>query len=133
MKGLICDQFQKTVGDSLIRNNDLLDILSKLQQTNSKTNRAVIKSITSCGCVNLSFDNSENKHDNDENYDELKTQHINTVSGELCQTCKEKVESEIGNQLFYIAALCNNFDLDMFDVIIKEYNRLNTLGKYNLY
>jgi len=130
MKGLICDQFQKAVEESLIRNNDLLDILSKLQQTSSKTNRAVVKAITSCGCVGLNIEPQEIAS---ENYESLKTVHSNSVSGDLCPACKEKIVSELGNQLFYIAALCNNFDLDMFDIIIKEYDRLNTLGKYNLY
>jgi len=130
MKGLICDQFQNAVEETNIRNSNILDILSKLQQTSAKSNGAVVKSLTSCGCIDLK--KATNVQPNHEDYDELKNA-THTIEGELCQACKDKVIAEMGNHMFYIAALCSQLGLDMFDIIITEYNRLQTLGKYNLY
>jgi len=45
MKDLICDEFQNTVGDLLIRHHSLIDVLSKLAESNSRVNRSVIKDV----------------------------------------------------------------------------------------
>jgi LacI family transcriptional regulator len=52
--------------------------------------------------------------------------------GALCKECKDVIESEIGRSIFYLAALCNLLDLDMQDIVDREYNRVTALGMFNL-
>lgn len=131
MKDIIIDEFQEKVDEVLIRHVSILDIISKLQQTSAKTNRAVIKAITSCGCIKINAD--KDIIPEDITYEEIKNFKHNHIEGELCQTCKEKIESEIGSNLFYIAALSNALDINMYDLYLKEYKKLSTLGKFSLY
>ncbi len=42
------------------------------------------------------------------------------------------IEREIGKNLFYLVALCDTLDMDFYDIIIKEDQRVNLLGNYNL-
>ena len=53
MKGLICDDFQDTVANCLIRHRSILDVLTKVQETSARVNRAVAKSVTNCGCLKV--------------------------------------------------------------------------------
>lgn len=131
MKDIIIDEFQEKVDEVLIRHVSILDIISKLQQTSAKTNRAVIKSITSCGCIKINA--NKDIIPEDITYDEIKNFKHNHIEGELCQTCKEKIESEIGSNLFYLAALSNALDINMYDIYLNEYKKLSTLGKFSLY
>lgn len=132
MKDVIFDDFQNTVNESLLRHKSILDIITKLQESNGRINRAVAKSITNCGCIEVS---AKKQHIPTENIsadieslkDCLKT-HIN---GELCDNCREIIQDEIGNNLFYLTSLCNILDLNLYDVLLKEYDKINTLGKYS--
>jgi len=54
------------------------------------------------------------------------------VNGELCDNCRDVIEREIGNNLFYLTSLCNLLDLNLYDILLKEYNKINTLGKYSM-
>ena len=56
----------------------------------------------------------------------------NYINGALCNDCREVIEKELGNNIFYLMALCNTLNINLYDVIIKEYNKVNTLGKFNL-
>jgi hypothetical protein len=38
----------------------------------------------------------------------------------------------MGSALFYLAALCSLLNLNMQDVLEKEYTRVNALGVFNL-
>lgn len=59
--------------------------------------------------------------------------HMKThVSGSLCENCRDLLEKDIGRNLFYLAAICNTLDLNLYDIIIKELKRLKLLGKYSL-
>ena len=53
----MCDfnfnNFNDIVDDVLVRHKSILDIITKLQETNSKINRAIIKSVTACGCIEI--------------------------------------------------------------------------------
>lgn len=130
MKDIICDEFQHNVSELLIRHRSILDVLSKLQETNARLDRAITKSITGCGCVNV-HGQKQNLPPNLtlEEYQNCVSTHL---SGELCDHCKDIVEREMGKHLFYLAAVCNLLDINLFDVIIKENNKLKTLGIYNL-
>ncbi len=54
------------------------------------------------------------------------------VHGSLCPRCREVVETEMGSALFYLAALCSLLDLNLQDVLEKEYRRVTALGVFNL-
>lgn len=126
MKDVIFDEFQNKVDEVLIRHANLLDILSKIDEVSSKTNRAVVKTITQCGCVKLSC-----THDVKET--PIEDESRNHISGELCPICRDKIEEEMGKLHFYLNALCNALDINSYDVLLKEYKKISTLGKFSLY
>lgn len=131
MSDRICDNFQKSVDEVLIRHASLLDIITKLQDSGSKINRAAVKTITSCGCVKLNTPINDKPDDYD--YEDLKKYKLTQTEGEICPVCKEKLEQEIGNNLFYLAALCNHYNLSLNDIVEQEKRNLDTLGKFSLY
>ncbi|WP_418791392.1 DUF1573 domain-containing protein [Phosphitispora sp. TUW77] len=129
MKDLLCDEFQNTVSELLIRHQSVLDVLSKLQESSSRINRSVTKSVTSCGCIEV----NAKKRIIPENISimELKKYTESHLNGELCPKCLEIIEAEIGRTLFYLAALCNHMDINLYDVFIKEHKKLLTLRYFN--
>ncbi|MDK2918125.1 MAG: hypothetical protein PWQ37_858 [Candidatus Petromonas sp.] len=131
MKDILCDEFQNSVEDVLTRHKSILDIITKLQESSARINRAVIKSITSCGCVTIKA--SKQELPDNISYDEVKNYMDNHLKGNLCESCREKIEEEIGNNLFYLAALSNTLDINLYDVILKECKQIGTLGKFSLY
>lgn len=130
MKDLLCDQFQETVNETLIRHKSILDILSKLQEANARVNRAVSKAVTSCGCVKIAAEKQHIPTDVDISLQQLKDFMGSHLDGELCEHCKEVIDAELGNTLFYVAALCNVLDLNLYDTLLKEQKRMDTLGVY---
>ncbi|HAA81568.1 MAG TPA: DUF1573 domain-containing protein, partial [Thermoanaerobacter sp.] len=54
------------------------------------------------------------------------------LEGQLCENCKEVIEAEIGNNVFYIIALCNVLGLNFYDILLKKHKELNTLGIFNM-
>ncbi len=131
MKDVIYDEFQNKVDEVLIRHANLLDILSKMGDAAAKSNRAVIKSITNCGCVQLNVTKVEIPENL--SYDSLKEFKSEHLQGEPCAVCREKIEEELGRLEFYIAAICNTLDISLYDVLLKEYKKISTLGRYSLY
>jgi hypothetical protein len=130
LKDLLCDEFQNTVSELLIRHQSILDVLSKLQEASARVNRAVTKSVTSCGCIKVSAE--KRKVPENISISELKGYVDSHLNGELCPNCQEIVEAEIGRSLFYVAALCNHLDLNLYDIFIKEQKKLSTLRFFNL-
>ena len=53
MKDVIFDNFQNSVDESLLRHRSILDIITKLQESQARVNRAVAKSVTNCGCIKV--------------------------------------------------------------------------------
>lgn len=131
MKDLIFDNFQNAIDESLLRHKSILDILTKLQESEGRINRAVVKSVTNCGCINVEAKKQELPQEDDA-IEELSKALKSHVKGDLCDNCREVIEREIGNNLFYLASLCNTLDLNLYDIFIKEYDRMNTLGKFTL-
>lgn len=113
----------------LIRHQSILDILSKGQEASARVNRAVVKSVTSCGCIQI---NAE-KQSIPENttFSDLREAIKTHFEGELCPNCRDIAEIELGKQLFYMAALTNVLGLSIDEVIQKEKERLNTLTVFN--
>ncbi|MEQ8235814.1 MAG: DUF1573 domain-containing protein [Syntrophomonadaceae bacterium] len=131
MKDLICDEFQNTVGDLLIRHHSVVDVLTKLSESSCRVNRAVIKSVTDCGCVSIEAQKIDIP-DHLETVAELKACLDNHLRGDLCPHCEEVVMSELGKLLFYTAALCNVLDINLYDVFIKEHKKSQALGFFNM-
>lgn len=131
MKDVIFDDFQNCVDESLIRHKSILDIITKLQESNARVSRAVVKAATSCGCTKITAEKQCLPSDDDaiENLKDCLKSHL---SGELCESCRDVIEREIGNNIFYLTALCSALDLNLYDILIKEYDKMNTLGKYTL-
>ncbi|MFZ7121524.1 MAG: DUF1573 domain-containing protein [Eubacteriaceae bacterium] len=129
MENFMLDQFQVMVDDLLLKHKSILDILSKQQESSSRVNRAIIKAVTSCGCIQIDSTSLNEKEDISDSIRDILD---NNLSGNLCNKCREIIEQEIGNHLFYTAALCNSLDLNIADILKKELTRINTLGKYNI-
>lgn len=131
MKDLLYDHFQDGVGELLVRHKSILDVLTKFQESQSRVNRAVVKAVTTCGCIEIN--SKKQKYSDETSLQDLKNYMDNHLSGKLCDNCRDVIEKELGNNLFYVAALCNLLDISMYDVLLKEYEKINTLGIYNMY
>lgn len=132
MKDLICDEFQNTVSKYLVRHQSILDILSKIQESTSRVNRATVKTVTSCGCMQIHAEKKEIPPD--ATFDDFAIMKIldNNLEGTLCTECQEALENELGKTFFYLVALCNALDLNLFDILIKENKKISTLRIFNL-
>lgn len=126
----LTDQFQSTVKSLLIRHQSILDILSKGQESSARVNRAVVKSVTSCGC------HAVNAHKKpvppDASLADLKELLNSQLEGFICDNCRDIIEAELGKQLFYIAALANVLEISLSDVLYQEHKKLQTLTVFNL-
>lgn len=131
MKDLICDEFQNTVANLLIRHHSVLDVVSKLSEATCRVNRSVVKSVTDCGCVSIQAQKIQ-LPGNIESINELKSYLDNHLRGQLCPQCEDVITSELGKLLFYTAALCNTLNINLYDVFIKEYKEAEALGVYNM-
>ncbi len=131
MEEVSYDKFQQSVSECLIRHKSILDVTSKLQEACARVNRAVAKSVTSCGCVQVKAERQSYPPGLD-SYSQLKRFMNSHLEGELCPSCQEVIETELGHIQFYIAALCELFSLNMEDILLKEYSRVSTLGTFTL-
>ncbi len=133
MKDVIFDNFQNSVDESLLRHRSILDIITKLQESQARVNRAVAKSITNCGCIKVEAKKQYIPANIDDlNLDTLSASLDTHMEGNLCKNCREVLERELGNNLFYITSLCNLLDLNLYDILLKEYDKISTLGKYTM-
>lgn len=138
MKDVIFDDFQNSVDESLFRHRTILDIMTKLQESEARINRAVAKAASNCGCINIDTkkkkrpDNSNDSDDLEKDIETIKNYMDSQLKGTLCENCRDIIQDEIGNNLFYLAALCNFLDLNLYDILLKEYDKIGTLGKYTL-
>lgn len=129
MKDIIFDSFQNDVNESLLRHKSILDILTKYTESSSRVNRAIAKAVTNCGCITIKASKQCLPAENssiDDFYQCLNTH----IDGHLCENCREIIEREIGNNLFYLTSLCNTLDISLYDALIKENDKINTLGKF---
>ncbi|MGV8145224.1 MAG: DUF1573 domain-containing protein [Alkaliphilus sp.] len=130
MQNFTINNFETKVKEITTRHKSVLDILTKLQESTAKVNRAVTKSATYCGCISI----NASKQDSPKNitYSELSEYMKTHVEGALCDVCRDKVIQEISQNIFYLTALCNTFDIDFESMIKNYYTQLNALGKYGL-
>ena len=129
MKDLLCDEFQNTVAELLIRHQSILDILTKFQESTARVNRAVAKAITSCGCLKVVAEKTPIPEGT--SLHELKSLLDSNLKGAMCADCREIIEAEMGNNLFYLAAMSNALDINFYDVLVKEQKKIATLRIFN--
>ena len=125
----ICKDFQSGISKVLVRHKSVLDIMTKMEEYNARINRAVVKAVTNCGCISIE---AKKQEFTGESYKDLPETLDNHVRGELCEQCKEVLDLEMGNYLFYITALCDTLGLSLSDILENEYKRNKTLGLFNL-
>ncbi len=125
----IFENFQDEVSRVLIRHKSILDITTKLDEYNARISRAVAKAVTSCGCISICATKQDYSTDS---FEEMLNSVKSHVEGELCDGCREVLIEEIGSYIYYLAALCNSLDLDLNEILNKEYDTIKTLGYYSL-
>ncbi len=132
MKDLLWDEFQDAVQQGLVRHRSILDVVSKFQEASIRISRALVKSVTSCGCVRIHAQKNEFPQSGNLSMEEVRSYMHDHLEGALCANCREVVEEEFGRLLFYTAALANLLDLNVYDVLIKENKKLAALGLFHL-
>lgn len=130
MQGTDCQTFQATVREHLIRHRSILDCISKLQESSARINRALIKAVTCCGCLEINA--SRQVFPPDIPLSEVKNYMDTHLKGSLCPECRDTLETELGMSLFYIAALASLLNLDLGEIMEKECKRISTLGIFSL-
>ena len=111
----LTNRYQTLVESLLIRHQSVLDILTKGQEASARVNRAVVKTVTNCGC--LGIDAHKKPIPEEASISDLKNLLDSQIDGQLCENCKDIIETELGKQLFYIAALANTLGISLDDVI----------------
>ncbi|MBD1372395.1 DUF1573 domain-containing protein [Hazenella sp. IB182357] len=124
------ESFQTQVSDLLIRHRSFLDVTSKFQESNARVNRALMKSVTDCGCIKV--DAKKQNYPDNSKVSEWSAQLSTHLDGKLCDHCHDVISAEIGKNIFYLTSVCNLLDLKLADVLEKESDRLFTLGVYHL-
>ncbi|MBI3998457.1 MAG: DUF1573 domain-containing protein [Armatimonadetes bacterium] len=122
--------FQQTVSEYLIRHRSILDVQSKLTEAAARVNRAIAKSVTSCGCIEISA--SRQRFPSELSLTEVRDLMKTHVDGKLCDRCREVLETEIGSALFYLAAVASLMAVDLEEILKKEHARVATLGVFHL-
>ena len=131
MKGdEVIGDFQDIVSKVLIRHRSILDCLSKYQESSARVNRSIIKTVTDCGCISINA--IKQQFPQKGSFKDCGKYMDSHIKGKLCAHCREIISEEIGNHLFYTAALCNTLDFDLKEIFGSEYDRINTLGHFML-
>lgn len=125
-----CHHFQDNVQENLVRHYSILDITSKFQETNARVNRALCRAVTDCGCININA--SKQLLPDDCSFEDVREYIQSHLTGQLCENCREVMEAEVGQNLFYLTGMCNALGLNLDDIINKEGQRVNTLGMFHL-
>ena len=122
MSSTPAEEFQKKVGTLLVRNSNVLDILTKCQISCGKMCRSTVRSATGCGCIQINAQKCSNPLEKNDS----------VTIGTLCPECRSAIQNEIGENLFYIASLCNALNMSMAEIMKHEIKNVETLGKYSL-
>jgi hypothetical protein len=126
----LLEAYQDTVDEALIRHRSVLDALSKSQEAHARLSRAIATAVTVCGCISIEAERQRIPENADLTHlHEYVRSHI---GGELCARCREEVEVELGQVLFYETALASLFGLSLDAVLKRDLARLRTLGVFNL-
>jgi hypothetical protein len=130
VKDLLYDEFQSLVASHLVQSKSILDASAKLAESNGRVQRAIARSVTQCGCIQVEA--SRQRIPEVESLEELSRRLDSHVRGQLCEDCREQVETEIGNLLVYAAAVCELLGISLYDCVLREEKRVQTLGMFHL-
>lgn len=130
MNDIVIDDFQRFVAESLIRHKSILDLITKSSESSSRVNRAIVKSVSRCGCISISANRQQIP--GDASLEEIPDLLSNQIDGELCPNCRDVIKEEIGSNIYYIAAICDALDLNLYDIILQQYDKIKTLGKFSM-
>jgi len=130
MKDMLLSEFQYMVQELIFRNKSIVDSMTKYEESNARVNRAIAKAVTQCGCIRIEAKKQELP--NDVSIEEARKAMDTHVIGKLCENCRDQIENELGKNLYYIASICNTLDLNLYDIIIKEQERVRMLGQFSL-
>lgn len=125
-----CQDFEEIVSACLIRHQSILDLMAKCQETSARTNRAISKAVTTCGCIKIEA--QKQPIPPEASLKDIKNIFSNHLKGELCENCREIIIDELGKNLFYTTALCNTLGISIEDILKAETNKAKTLGRFNL-
>jgi len=124
------EELQDIVGQLLARHRSVLDCLTKHHESTSRINRAITKAVTHCGCISVNANRQSFPEPENGTLKDCHKYAQSHLEGELCESCFEVIEEELGNHLFYLTALCDLLDINLNQVFANEYSRLNTLGHF---
>lgn len=122
--------FQDKVSELLLKHRSILDTLSKHLESAAKVNRSISKTVTGCGCISIHACKQEIPPG--VSLEDCRKYMDPHLDGKLCENCREAIQEKIGNNLFYLAALCYLLDINLEDVYHQEYDRLRALGYFHL-
>lgn len=125
----LIEELQNQVSETLVRHKSILDIMTKLDEYNARINRAVAKSVTSCGCIRIE---AQKQDFSSETLTDVLEKVDSHVVGNICPNCKEVLEQEIGAYIYFLASLANTLDFKLKDIVEKELDRTKTLGVYGM-
>lgn len=132
-KNTITNEFQDTVREYEYFHKNILEQLVKFQELSAKLNKNIIRACSTCGCIEI----NANKFDFSNNARELSFEAIRLledhhIKGNLCEDCKDLIEKHMGSCLYYLTYMCNSLNLDFNDIFIKEMDKINLLGRFNI-
>lgn len=122
--------FQHSVDQRLIRHRSVLDLFTKLQESQNRLQRAVAKAATQCGCIEVHV--RKQAYPSDGTLQDAIRSVETHVTGSLCEQCRETVETEMGQHLFYLAGFAQVLGLNLEDVVAQEQRHMDLLGPYAL-
>lgn len=123
-------KLQEAAQKFTVANHSILDALTKFQESCARTNRSIARAVTSCGCVKIK---AEKQHiPPTAKFSEMNNFLSTHLEGCLCEKCKDVLEQEVGQTIFYLAALCSDLCIDFNDVVQKETDRVSALGVFSL-
>ncbi len=125
-----CNDFQKTVSLHLIRHRSILDVMTKYQDACARVNRALAKAVTSCGCLRIKA--AKQSLPADASLPEMSEYVESHLEGHLCPNCSDVIEQEMGRSIFFMSAICTLTGINLHGMMLKENDRINTLGFYSL-
>jgi len=129
VKDLLCSQFQETVAESLIRHKGMVDAMTKLQESVARVNRAIAKAANQCGCIRIVAE--KQKLPEEISLADMQSLIDTDIEGQICENCRDVLETEIGSTLFYLTAVLNAVDLSLYDCLLKEHKRIKALGLFH--
>jgi hypothetical protein len=130
VRDLLCDDFQASVSSHLVQNKSILDAITKLNEASMRVQRVITRAVTQCGCIRI--DATRQRVPEVASLEELGRVLDSHVRGELCSDCREVVETEVGNSLCYVAAVCELVGVSMYDCLIGVDKRIRALGMFHL-